>query len=166
VNFIRFFWALGARVRSRSTRNDLKPASPSRPPVAREWAALHRATMAFGPHLRRSAVVLFVALHGSRAEFSWTEHSAACAKMSDTSNIWPDQTAGFRWKFDLHVTFPLSEGGEFLDKTIKLEWQHPLTIEHVQPQGAVTATGGAYHAVCALCLANSRLPNFHMKPAA
>ena len=60
------------------------------------------------------------------------------------SNIWADQSAGFRWMFDLHVMFPLGgEGQPFLDKTVRLEWRHPLTITHVQPMGAVTAIGGA-----------------------
>ncbi|KAL1523755.1 hypothetical protein AB1Y20_018681 [Prymnesium parvum] len=90
----------------------------------------------------RAHLLLGLSLPPALAEFSWTQKSELCARMGDASNVWPDTNAGFKWKFDLHVKFPLTEGADILDKKIRLEWRNPLTIEHVQPQGAVTAVAG------------------------
>ena len=52
------------------------------------------------------------------------------------------QSIGFPSNFDLHVMFPLSNP-DFMEKTVRVEFQRfPLTIERVEPQGAVTAVNG------------------------
>ena len=77
------------------------------------------------------------------AGYTWTAQTAQCARMSgDQSNIWPDSANGFRSNFDLHVMFPLSNDPDFMEKTVRVEFQRPLTIERVEPQGAVTAVNG------------------------
>ena len=96
---------------------------------------------------RNTAALLLPLLlaHDCRAAYTWTSQTKACARLSaDHSNIWSDQTNGFRWNFDLHVAFPLSNDPDYMEKIVKVEFRHPLTIEHVEPQGAVVAvTGGA-----------------------
>ncbi len=67
----------------------------------------------------------------------------ACAQMDGIqSNIWSDASTGFRTNFDLHVQFPLAQDDDYMEKTVKIEWSRPLSIEHVQPQGAATAIRG------------------------
>ena len=43
---------------------------------------------------------------------------------------------------DLHVMFPLNADPDFMEKTVRVEFARPLTIERVEPQGAVTAVAG------------------------
>jgi hypothetical protein len=75
--------------------------------------------------------------------YTWTAQTTQCARMSgDQSNIWPDSANGFRSNFDLHVMFPLSNDPDFMEKTVRVEFSRPLTIERVEPQGAVIATSG------------------------
>merc|ERR1719409_2663823 len=98
--------------------------------------------MAMAP--KRPTLLLALVLASTcEAGFSWSQQTEACARMSgDDSNIWPDQTAGFRWNFDLHVLFPLSDDVDYMDKTVKVEFLHPLTIEHIEPQGSAIAVSG------------------------
>lgn len=78
--------------------------------------------------------------------FSWTDSGgdSACARMeTEQSNIW-QADHGIGWRFDLHVQFPLAETDpeDLFDKTIRIEWEHDLTIESLEPQGAITAVSG------------------------
>ena len=54
--------------------------------------------------------------------------------------MWEDQAHGLRTRFDLHVQYPLSEGVDFIGRSITLQWDVALTFEAVDPQGAVIAT--------------------------
>ena len=51
-----------------------------------------------------------------------------------------DRSHGLRTMFDLHVQYPLSEGVDFIGRSIKLQWDSALVFESVDPQGAVMAT--------------------------
>ena len=77
------------------------------------------------------------------ADYTWTDHSAQCGRVEgDQSNMRPDHLDGLKWLYMLHVSFPLTEGAEFMGTTVKLQWPHALTIETVEPQGAVRAVAG------------------------
>ena len=75
--------------------------------------------------------------------YTWSTQTTACARMSgDDSNIWASSTNGFRWNFDLHVQFPLASDGDYMEKTVRVEFRHPLVIERIEPQGSATAING------------------------
>ena len=85
-----------------------------------------------------------VQLHrGCEAVFSWSAQTKACARMSgEHSNIWSENTMGLRWNFDLHVMFPLANDPDYMEKVVRVEFQKPLSIERIEPQGAATAVSG------------------------
>lgn len=75
--------------------------------------------------------------------YTWSHSTTACARMSgDDSNIWASSSQGFRWNFDLHVQFPLSNDPDYMEKTVRVEFRRPLVIERIEPQGAATAING------------------------
>jgi hypothetical protein len=79
----------------------------------------------------------------SAGGYTWSSTTTACARMSgDDSNIWADSTHGFRWNFDLHVQFPMSSDPDYMEKTVRVEFRRPLTIERIEPQGSATAING------------------------
>ena len=91
---------------------------------------------------RRSALCLLLVAQRADAGYTWAAETSACGRISEQSNIWTDANRGFRWNFDLHVQFPLSADPEYMEKTVRVEFSRPLTIESVDPQGAVIATNG------------------------
>ena len=78
--------------------------------------------------------------------FAWTDNGgdSACARVEmEQSNIW-QADHGIGWQFDIHVQFPLADTDpeDLFDETVRIEWEHDLTIESIEPQGAVTADDG------------------------
>ena len=72
------------------------------------------------------------------------DDNGVCAKVeSEQSNTW-QQGHQVGWNFDIHIRFPLAEmeADEMLEKVIRIEWENDLTIQHLEPQGAVTFVGG------------------------
>ena len=56
----------------------------------------------------------------------------ACPATTATSGRIPPH--GFRWNFDLHVQFPMSSDPDYMEKTVRVEFRRPLTIERIEPQ--------------------------------
>ena len=72
------------------------------------------------------------------------DNNGVCAKVeAEQSNTW-QQGHQVGWNFDIHIRFPLAEmeADEMLEKVIRIEWENDLTIQHLEPQGAVTFVGG------------------------
>lgn len=95
--------------------------------------------------MRRAVALCPLLLLAARpcAGYTWSAQTTACARMSgDDSNIWSSSTQGFRWNFDLHVQFPLASDPEYMEKTVRVEFRRPLTIERIEPQGSATAING------------------------
>ena len=80
---------------------------------------------------------------------SFDDDDGVCAKIeAEQSTTWQEGHA-VGWHFDIHIRFPLAEmeAEAMLEKTIRIEWENDLTIEHLEPQGAVTFVGGGHRFV-------------------
>ena len=80
---------------------------------------------------------------------SFDDDDGVCAKVeSEQSTTW-QEGHGVGWHFDIHIRFPLAEmeAEDLLEKTIRIEWENDLTIEHLEPQGAVSFVGGGHRYV-------------------
>ena len=80
---------------------------------------------------------------------SFEVDDGVCAKIeAEQSTTWQEgHEVG--WNFDIHVRFPLTEmeAEDMLEKTIRVEWENDLTIQHLEPQGAVSFVGGGHRYV-------------------
>ena len=80
---------------------------------------------------------------------NFDDDDGVCAKIeAEQSTTWQEgHSVG--WHFDIHIRFPLAEmeAEDMLEKTIRIEWENDLTIEHLEPQGAVTFVGGGHRFV-------------------
>ena len=100
-------------------------------------AAGRRASLLRG---RAVAAALCVLVPAARADLFGQDEDLCARVDADHSNMWEDQAHGLRTMFDLHVQYPLSEGVDFIGRSITLQWDVALTFEAVDPQGAVIAT--------------------------
>ena len=89
---------------------------------------------------RAVAAALCVLVPAARADLFGQDEDLCARVDADHSNMWEDQAHGLRTMFDLHVQYPLSEGVDFIGRSITLQWDVALTFEAVDPQGAVIAT--------------------------
>ena len=89
---------------------------------------------------RAVAAALCVLVPAARADLFGQDEDLCARVDADHSNMWEDQAHGTRTMFDLHVQYPLSEGVDFIGRSITLQWDVALTFEAVDPQGAVIAT--------------------------